>query len=410
MKKKILLFFVLLWVLLMIPGKKNLFAGEINALVDKLVEKNVISQDEAQVILEKTTKKEEKPSNIAESLPAWVQTLKLKGDLRTRIQEQEIDDNSYIRERARIRFRLGVQAKVSDQVKVGFGLATGSGDPRSTNQTLEDTFEKKTINLDYAYAQYTPASWLDIYGGKLMIQDALWAPAELVWDSDLAPEGITCKLSLLKATGIDTFLNTSYFILEEVSSGTDPSLVIVQPGLVWKVNQALELKSTVNYYAFNSLEGGTVLEYAKQTNTLAANRYKYDYDAWGFSSELGMNTLIFKFINYTAFFVDYIHNPDPEQEDSGYLLGIKFGDKLVNEAKKWQVKYMYRKLEKDACPDFLPESDFYDGKTGVKGDKVTFEYGLLKNVSLALNYYHSQNIEGVKKRENLSQIDFTIKF
>ena len=64
--------------------------------------------------------------------------------------------NTTERDRARIRFRLGAETKVNDQTKVLFGLATGGTDPRSTNQTLENSFELKDIRLDYVYAEYAP--------------------------------------------------------------------------------------------------------------------------------------------------------------------------------------------------------------------------------------------------------------
>ena len=48
--------------------------------------------------------------------------------------------------------------KLDEEVKVGFGLASGTNDPRSTNQSFTNSFETPDIRLDYAYATYKPKS------------------------------------------------------------------------------------------------------------------------------------------------------------------------------------------------------------------------------------------------------------
>ena len=77
------------------------------------------------------------------------QEITWKGDLRTRYQNQNTtNDGNAPRARVRIRTRLGMTADVNDNITVYGGLATGSNDPRSTNQTLTNSFETKSIQLD----------------------------------------------------------------------------------------------------------------------------------------------------------------------------------------------------------------------------------------------------------------------
>ena len=54
-----------------------------------------------------------------------------------------------------------------------------------------------------------------------------------------------------------------------------------------------------------------------------------------------------------AAFGEFIHNPDPDDENNGWLLGVKLGDKKVNNKNKWQLKYMFARLQKDAFVDVL---------------------------------------------------------
>ena len=113
---------------------------------------------------------------------------------------------------------------------------------------------------------------------------------------------------------------------------------------------------------------------------------------------------------YIALFGDYIKNTDPGDDDDGYLFGILFGDKKVKRKNQWQFTYMFRRLERDAWPDIFPDSDFYDGETNAKGHEAIFTYGLNKNLSLALDYYNSENIRGTDRDEDVVQVDMNFKF
>lgn len=148
-------FIMIVGMLLSLFGSQQLYAGEIDTLVDKLVEKEFLTPVEAQIILDET--KQEVAKEVAEgksyALPKWVQMMKLKGDLRLRYQWNK-KKSSEERHRGRYRFRLGAETKVIDNVKVGFGLATGGTDPRSTNQTMGNTFETPDIVFANSYTYF----------------------------------------------------------------------------------------------------------------------------------------------------------------------------------------------------------------------------------------------------------------
>ena len=59
----------------------NAIAGEIDILVDKLVEKGILTPVEAQIVLDET--KQEVANEIAQgksyAVPSWVQKMKFKG-------------------------------------------------------------------------------------------------------------------------------------------------------------------------------------------------------------------------------------------------------------------------------------------------------------------------------------------
>ncbi|MCK9430951.1 MAG: putative porin, partial [Candidatus Omnitrophica bacterium] len=192
--KKLLIAVMLGIFCLMSVGVQASYAGEIDLLLQKLVEKGVLTGAEAQQV--KTETQEQVKKEIAQgkfsSLPAWVQNIKFKGDLRLRYQNQHEKNNNDIQKDAnigRVRMRLGMESKINDKVMAGIGIATGSGDPRSTNISFGDYNSKKQIILDYAYGKYTPFPWLQLTGGKMLPGDVFWEPTDLVWDTDITPEG-----------------------------------------------------------------------------------------------------------------------------------------------------------------------------------------------------------------------------
>ena len=410
MRKVIFLTAVGIIMALAVSGKS--FAGEVDILVDKLVEKGFLTPVEAQIILDET--KQEVAKEVAQgesyALPKWVQNIKFKGDLRTRYQWEK-QKGSEERHRGRIRFRLGSEMKVTEGLKVAAGLATGGTDPRSTNETLDNTFETPDIRLDYAYAQYVPVSWLTLQGGKIK-GTPFWTPSDLLWDSDINPDGVAVNLNYGLSSNIDAFFNTGLFILDESSSDTsDPFMYVLQPGVDVKLSDGINLKTAVSYYGFDNIKG-SALDYSSGTNSLSGGGLRYNYDSLGVSTEIGFkNPLGIEAVPYFALIGEYINNFDPSSDNNGFLVGCSVGDKKVGKKGQWQAKYLYRRLERDAFPDTFPDSDFYGGETNAKGHEAIFQYGLLDNVILGLDYYYSEPIKGAaKNKEHLLQTDIVFKF
>jgi hypothetical protein len=109
-------------------------------------------------------------------------------------------------------------------------------------------------------------------------------------------------------------------------------------------------------------------------------------------------------------FGEYVENSDPSSDNAGYLFGGTLGHKKVGAKGQWRVLLAYRELEKDAWYDFLPDSDFYDGKTGVKGYEGIIEYALLDNLTIGFDYYSTENMSGTIKESDLYQLDMVWKF
>jgi hypothetical protein len=419
---------VLIMMIVSAPAAKAM--GEMDVLLEKLVEKGVITPMEARIIQDETVAymAKDRADSQSYSLPSWVENMKLKGDFRLRYQYERKGKEIQSRSRGRVRYRLGIESKITENVKVGAGLASGSDDPRSTNQTFDNSFDTPDIRLDYAYGQYSPIPGIDIIGGKFPRTSFLWSPTDMLWDGDINPEGGSVHAEKYVVKNTKGFINTGVWILEELESGNtsivqdgsennpDPFVNYVQGGIKYKQEEketgAMDATLAAIYYGFHGVQG-VDFPFSKDTNTKEGGTYlTYDYDSFGFSGEFGIGDPFELPLERVAIFGDYINNIDPNTENIGWAAGIKFGAKKVGKKGQWQGKYQYAWLEKDAILDIFPDSDRLGGGTNVKGHEAIFEYGLMNNVVLGLDYYYSDNIKGrsATTDEHLIQSDIVLKF
>ncbi len=422
MKKLLLAVFII--VLSVHILRNPIQAGEVDILIDKLVEKGVLSQEDAkeiltevkeearkereQVVQETKQALEKDGSIILAEIPEWIRNTTFKGDFRVRYEFKNRHSKPD-RHRGRYRLRLGFVTEITDNVHVGFGLATGGSNPRSTNQTMTDSFDTPDIRLDYAYASYTPWPWMTLIGGKM--KNPLWKPTNFLWDSDIRPEGVSVLFNHTVGSNLNLFLNTGFWIIDERSGDeNDPVMFVAQPGYKLKIGDSAYLKNAVSFYQFDNVKG-TTLDHSSESNTLRRFKggLKHDYDAYNIIAELGIKNP-FDIVPFFAVFGEYVNNRTVSGDDDGNLIGCRFGHKKVKRKNQWQVKVMYRRLERDAWLDIFPDADVYDGETNVKGYKATFGYGLLDNVILAFNYYYTRRISGRSLSEDKFQLDFNFKF
>ncbi len=346
-------------------------------------------------------------SLLGQSLPSWIANTKVKGDFRLR-EEYKDESGKVDRYRTRIRFRLGFLTAINQRVKIGFNFASGSGDPRSTNVTLGDSESKKEFNIDSVYFVYRVLDSLSIWGGKYTsIKHALFRPTDLLWDSDITPEGVgfIYRKNLTDSTGF--FLNGSYIALDEFkSSGADPFIYFVQPGLKVNLNNTV-VKIGLAYYSGVHVKGN-VFKYSSGTNTLENGVLKYDYKVFSPSFEAKWK-VDGERVKFFKLFGEYANNTEVDDNDSGYEFGLGFGKKLKSRG-DFEVKLNYRHLEKDAWLDIFPDSDAFSGKTGVKGEEIEVKYCLEKNVYLTVDVYNMKKISDTNHKQKVVQFDLNFKF
>ncbi|WP_310492350.1 putative porin [Dechloromonas sp.] len=401
------------------------------------------------------------------AVPSWLDRIKWEGDIRVRYQMEEFaksnatPDDYFLaltsspettraagfipvsantqtdRERFRVRARLGMLAKVSDDWSAGVRLATGTTSDRvSTNQTMGQDFNKYQFLVDRAYVKYDPVEWFSVTGGRVPNP---WLSTDLVWDEDLNFEGFAATLKPSFANGdFRPFLTIGAFPLREDGPPSKGSRWLrgAQLGAKWQLMPNSRLSFGVALYDYENLEGrpetqanyqsyqlggsATYGQYEygsglrQKGNTLFDTAYQSDTNSiWGLASK-------FRPVNLTASLdlahfdpvhvvltADYVKNTAFDRseiqrrtgvaltdgKDYGYLFKLAVGMPKLEKRHDWQGSFAYRYLGSDATVDAFTDSDFGLGGTNLKGYQLGLNYGVDQNAWLSLRWMSAQSIE-----------------
>jgi len=472
MRKKLFLFIAVASIMCLLSAKA--YAGEVDVLLNKLVEKGVLTPSEAQIVADDTKLKVSK--DLAEqksyAVPDWTQRIKWGGDVRYRTQGDWGKNNTKSsggndglndqRIRNRIRGRFYMDAKVNDFTYASVRFAGGDTNVRSTNDTTDNWWSKKYSMFDWYYIRFEAPREMHRDFGQYFSDAKLWAGkfpipfeySELVWDSDTNPSGLAFQYVSpdLGNSGImplfNIYSNSAMLWLNENQNYTnDPILWGWQAGL--RTDQFGPLASIANIstaiYNFASVQGrvptGTAGTNTRTLNndgtgTTADQGYRYGFCVFDLLASID-NQKAFGFDFPHGFYGDYIHNMECTVSglNNGLLLGGYIGKKKIKEPGDWKARAEMRYIERDAVPDFMPDSDFYgfgnnwpataaginnaggngypvEGGTNGKGINLAFEYQLFKNTSLNLEYYWMKPIKSNDRTApwNELQVDVVTKF
>ncbi len=358
--------------------------------------------------------KEAQAAAPATALPEsvqWIENVKISGDLRYRHETIEAEGDSRAdRHRHRIRARLGIDGKVNEDWDVGLRIASGSSDPVSTNQTLDSGFSSKDLWLDLAYAHWHPktyAGW-DVMMGKMKNPLYRAGKNQLIWDSDLNPEGIAAKYTTVFDERTQLFVIGGGFWVDEISSTTvaeeDVSLWSIQSGLVHEVSDDTTITGGATYCDYGNVKNSTVtLTGGGGPSSTFDNNFRL-LEVFG---ELGTKIDGVP----VALYGNHVTNIGTgTSQDTGWLIGTKY-----NKAKKpqsWELFYDYREIQKDAVPGALNDSDFIGGGTDGKGHRLGGKYQLSKNLQAACTYFINErtNSSGSDLDYRRLQLDMIFKF
>ena len=352
---------------------------------------------------------------VAANAAEWYEKLKLKGDVRFRnelIQQTSKGDNF----RWRIRARLVGDAEINEAWSATIGLASGSDDPVSTNQTLTSGFSRKPIELDLAFIDFHPKAvpGLNIDAGKMRFPFARPDAYQLIWDNDLTPEGMALKYKHKAGEKADLFLNAAGFYITDNNPDNEQWMSGGQGGLNVKATDKASLMAGLSYFSFQRTKGypgfyNTTSFFGNSTMTVhGVKGYLWDFkefEAFGyFDMKLNDKAAL-------RFSGDYVNNSGADSLNTGYLVSgaLNYG----KDKGSLMLFVDYRKVEPDAVIGIFNYSDFIGGGTNGKGYEFGFSVGLEKNASFDVTYL--LNKKGVKANEattdyNRLMVDVLAKF
>jgi len=325
----------------------------------------------------------------AEPVPEWIRRIKIKGDLRYRHEWTDAEFELKDRNRDRLRARLGIYGQVNDEIDVGFGLASGNNESATgTNQDLTDAFSSKDVWLDLAFFDYCPAfaDGLRVLGGKFQNPYFRVGNSDLLFDTDVRPEGFAATYKTPIDDGADVFGAVGAHCVEERRTDADASLWAVQAGLSC-CPEALGgacVTAGAGYFDYGNTEGKLALGTSLlnfRGNDSTGGVYDSDFDI----AQLFVEVALSMWERPAKVFAEHLKNTSAASgQDAGYLLGACVGK--CKQPGDWQLAYNYRDLEADAAIGALAEATFAGGGTAVKGHKIAFAYQLAKNLQFAATY------------------------
>ena len=338
-------------------------------------------------------------ASAADDLPLWLVNTKFNGDFRYR--HEGIDkENSAATYRNRIRYRLGLQTIVNDKVKVGARFASGTGDPRSTNQTLEDGLSAKPINLDRAYFELTPCEHWCVTGGKV---ENPFVSTDLQWDTDVNFEGGVAKYSTGEKTKV-TFTGGAIW-LDPYASGHGTGIWAGQVSASG-ANGDTKWKAAAGMWSYAlggiNRQAGVTTGYG---NSVANNMFVKDYEILDVVAEVTMPVAKSKMIVT----VNPVLNTATSTDNVGWMAMLKLKGKVWKRASS--VSYDYRVLEADAVFGAFTDSDAAGGRTDQRGHRIMGDLEVIDGFTLGGSaYFNTLSASGDGRWYQRWMVDGVVKF
>jgi hypothetical protein len=310
------------------------------------------------------------PALPVQSQAPWADVfnrLKFYGDFRLRLEESFKLDDKKDRDRQRLRLRFGVNYQVTDELLLGTRIVTGDkDDPKSTHVTFGRGFDDIEMNLDRAFLTYRPAWWENSYATAGKFNNPLYRNpvfGELVWDTDVQPEGAVTGHSIQDVAGFEELGLTlaAYRVLEQ-GDADDANMVVGELKARFPLGAQgnATLASSYTYYGETTPDGSSALldnnagnAVADTTGDGAPDEFVSDFGIW--HTVLGTRYSGWK--TPVTFAGEYIKNTRADIDaDEGWALGLSLG----SAAKKgdWRTYYQWQVIEQDAVFSAFAQDDF----------------------------------------------------
>ena len=405
-------------------------------IVDALVSKGVLTEEEGKLISKGATSKakaDEKANKSRISVGSFIDNATIYGNFRARYEYRDGEGSisagntaTQVRQRARGKFELGAETKAGNWYS-DIAFVTGSdASGRSDNFTFgaadsgTSYGSKESIYLKRAMLGWNATDWLTLEAGRM--KNPLYT-TPMMWDGDWSVSGLTQKIKY-KYQDTDLFVTVGEWAQNKIDRGvTDAS------------NTSFNIST--NTAAMYALQAGFVTPIKSTSLKAAATIYGYDHGTsrgtynpgvWNEAKKSGtygvdnLNVLeIPAELNFMAtdsigmrIYGDYAQNFDADarareasavsggpaaaangssgSDDKAWLVGIviasakdlKSMQSLKPKAGDYSLNLWYQSIGVWATDQGLGDSDIFDSRVNTEGFVAKAQYNFEDNVALNL--------------------------
>jgi hypothetical protein len=441
-----------------------------DALLDKLVEKGILTTKEATELRQEADQNFNDAYKVKTGMPDWVDQFKLYGDIRGRLESFKFDNDAPgnlqpndDRTRYRYRLRFGATVTMKENFEAGLRLTsseavgTSGGDPISGNTTLGQNASKKFLYVDLAYGKWTPIKsgpWL--LSGTIGKMENPFVVSDMIFDGDYTPEGAALQSAYTFNDVHSLKFNGGAFILNEIGQSAagqasdDPWFLggQLRHDAKWSPKLASALSASwMSLFSEQNLGNAAVpnvnvgnTRYTAPVLSHLAGDLQYDYTPIILGGSLTYSLDSFP-VYKGAFPImvtgEWMNNFGAPDNNQGWWAGVTFGKS--GKRGTWEVSYRYKYLESDAWYEEFTDSDFgayyqlggipaaagkpaagYQAGTGTKGHIIKGVYSFTDAFSVSATFFLTELIDtptvavdGVPYTESGTrrmQLDATWKF
>lgn len=397
-----------------------LHAQDSGALIEALVKKGVLTDQEGEEIRADLTKEYASTSAGKLNVSSHIKQLRIYGDGRWRYEYNNTDyqngSSGFQRTwRARYRIRLGIDYAFTDQFSGGFELESSTQNDGAM-QNIGSGFGKFSINVGLLYLTYKPWDFVTVTGGKMKNP---FYTTDLVWDPDVNPEGAAEVFTWKADDALTVGLTLGQFNYTEntdsntsgLNTNKDSWIFAGQMPVTWKVNKDVTAIVAPAIYMWTPGSTSTFTSSGTTPNTgspaFANGNGASDLNIIAAPGEVG-----FKLFNQkTKFYWDFAYNITGNDrirevylagasaayrnqnldltDNIAWLAGLKVGE---NKKKgDWAVSADYRQVGLGSVDPNLADSEWGNGYPNQQGVKLTAAYNFTDFFIGGVNYYSTWN-------------------
>lgn len=412
------------------------FAQDSGPLIELLVRKGLVSDQEAEELRAELTKDFAANSSAGKlNLGGHLTEFKLGGDVRLRhqVETQAPQNGTVTNERTRERFRLRFNGDFLMQKGWGAGFALETANAAdSGNQTFENGNDDYTPYLARAYVSWRPnMNWL-LVGGK---QKNPFYTTDMIWDGDINPQGVSEVYTRFLGTKDTLEVRAGQYIMDDRAESTPSrngrdawlfvqqavythwfgkdtignvvNSFIVAPGFMIYNDSTLD--GLANETPFNgSTDGLAVFTMPGEVNWMnvagAGTSFKL---YWDFAYNLEAEKRVRKVYGLA----------NQPKDATAWLVGVGYAFGAGKVQGDYSLRLDYRSIGTGSVDVNLSDSDWAFGRVNQEGFKLAGSYNLTDFASFNATYFYTTDKRetqtsavGNLDHSQILQLDLVVKF